>query len=176
MKCKHGCLIFKLTNCCIVTISTILLWIFYAKSWEGIENIKGVIYEIDTSSIADYDDLDQKKDNLAIFHYNYSYNNETFTGQYDICETNSGLKLHLDQHPVNSPVTIYIKPNNPSESAIDDDYFSDKWCLGFGITFSLGLLLLTTYFTCGYEELSDELKEMFAEKVTESFSVGMGKL
>lgn len=177
MKCKkHTVLLTKISCLVTIIIATVLLWIFYGLSWQGIDRIVGTITDIDTSSIEDCDDFDQKKDNHAIFHYNYTYKNNTYTGEYEICETNGGYKLHLKKHDIGSDVGIYLKPENPSESNIDKEYFTNKYCLGFGIVFSLGLLLLLLYFTCAFKEVTTELKEMFAEEVSNSVGTGMDKI
>lgn len=163
--------------CFTITASiVILLWVLYSESWKGMVPIQAIITEIDISSVGDCDLWDGKKDNDAVFHYNYTFNNEVYTGFYEICETNDGLELHLDHHPVGSEVKIFIRPNRPTISEISKGGFSNKVALGFGVVFSLVLLLWILYFTCAFDEVTKELKEMFAEEVGANVKVGISQI
>lgn len=148
-------MISKLVLSClsIFVISCILSGIFwwqYDVSGDTIIRLDGYITEIDTTSVDDCDPFTDDKHKL-IFHYNYTYHNETYEGEYETCETNKGTEAQLELHPVGSKIIIYAHSNDISNSAPGKFELMNKVFLAFGIIFSILIFVSCMYVICNVD-------------------------
>lgn len=158
----------------ICLIPTIVLWVEYAKSGDdnNIDEIKATITDIDTSTLYDCNEFSKEKIGIT-FHYSYFYSNNNYTGKYETCETNDGIKTQLKIHEIGSNITIFILKENPSESSVIRKDLMNQIMLIFGIICTISTCILLWFISCCFDTstigstVKSEIESYFIEKTKE---------
>lgn len=158
------------TICGILGIILIsLLWWGYDVSGNNIITLSGNITAIDTASLEDCN-IFKKSNYKLIIHYDYTFENSTYIGEYELCLTNKEIKNQLKIRPIGSKIIIYIQPDNPNLSTVSKMDLMDQVILGLAITFTIGFLFMVIFYCCCCEIIKDIMIDIFKDKVKDSAS------
>jgi energy-coupling factor transporter transmembrane protein EcfT len=156
-------------------LPTVILWYQYAISGNNIIKLNGIITSIDTTSLEDCDIVEKSRYKI-VFHYSYSYNNVSYSNNYETCETNDGLKTVLQIYPINSTIALYLKKDDATISDVNYTALMNQYFLGFAIAFTFIAVIAILSFTCCFETVTKKMEKLLIDKAINAADNALGSV